>query len=278
MITLEELSAAVSHTGENAIDTVVVGIVDMQGRLQGKRFHAQHFVDVVTREGTEGCNYLLAVDVDMNTVDGYATSSWAGGYGDLAMVPDRATLRLGPWPPATALVLAGLAWFDGTPVPASPRQILRRQLGRLAARGLRAYAGTELEFIVYRDSYEEAWQRGYRDLTPVNQYNVDYSMLGTARVEPLLRRIRREMAGAGLRPESAKGECNYGQHEIAFRYGEALTCADQHAIYKNGAKEIAAQEGLALTFMAKPNEREGNSCHIHFSLRSIDADRPVFPE
>jgi glutamine synthetase len=278
MITLEELRAAVSHTGENAIDTVVLAIADMQGRLQGKRFHAQHFVDVVAREGTEGCNYLLAVDVDMNTVDGYAMSSWAGGYGDFAMVPDLSTLRLAPWHPATALVLADLAWFDGTPVPASPRQILRRQLDRLAARGLRAYAGTELEFMVYRDSYEEAWQRGYRDLTPANQYNVDYSLLGTARVEPLLRRIRREMARAGLRPESAKGECNYGQHEIAFRYDEALVCADHHTVYKNGAKEIAAQEGLALTFMAKPNEREGNSCHIHFSLRSADTDRPVFSE
>jgi glutamine synthetase len=276
MITLEELRSAISHTGENAIDTVVLAIVDMQGRLQGKRFHAQHFVDVVAGEGAEGCNYLLAVDVDMNTVDGYAMSGWAGGYGDFAMVPDLSTLRLTPWHPATALVLADVAWFDGTPVPASPRQILRRQLDRLAARRLRAYAGTELEFIVYRDSYEEAWQRGYRDLTPANRYNVDYSLLGTARVEPLLRRLRLDMAGAGLRPESAKGECNYGQHEVAFRYAEALTCADHHAIYKNGAKEIAAQEGLALTFMAKPNEREGNSCHIHFSLRSADRDTPVF--
>jgi len=278
MITLEELSSAVSHTGENAIDTVVVGIVDMQGRLQGKRFHAQHFVDVVAREGTEGCNYLLAVDVDMNTVSGYAMSSWERGYGDFVMAPDLSTLRLAPWHPGTALVLADLTWFDGTPVPASPRQILRRQLDRLADRGLRAYAGTELEFILYQDSYEEAWQRGYRDLTPANRYNVDYSLLGTARVEPLLRRVRREMAGAGLRPESAKGECNYGQHEIAFRYAEALTCADHHVIYKNGAKEIAAQEGMALTFMAKPNAREGNSCHIHLSLRSTDGDRPVFPE
>lgn len=276
MITLEELRAVVSHTGGNAVDTVVVAIADMQGRLQGKRFHAQHFVDVVADEGTEGCNYLLAVDVDMNTVDGYAMSSWAGGYGDFAMVPDLSTLRRMPWHPATALVLADLTWFDGTPVPASPRQILRRQLDRLAARGLRAYAGTELEFIVYRDSYEQAWQRGYRDLTPANQYNVDYSLLGTARVEPLLRRIRLDMAGAGLRPESAKGECNHGQHEIAFRYDEALRCADHHAIYKNGAKEIAAQEGVALTFMAKPNEREGNSCHIHFSLRSLEHDTPAF--
>jgi glutamine synthetase len=277
MITLEELRAAVSHTGENAIDTVLLAVVDMQGRLQGKRCHARHFLDDVLTEGAEGCNYLLAVDVDMNTVDGYAMSSWSGGYGDFAMVPDLATLRLVPWHPATALVLADLAWFDGTPVAASPRQILRRQLDRLAARGLAAFAGTELEFIVYRDSYEEAWQRGYRDLTPVNQYNVDYSLLGTARVEPLLRRLRVEMAGAGLSPESAKGECNYGQHEIAFRYADALTCADHHAIYKNGAKEIAAQQGLALTFMAKPNAREGNSCHIHYSLRSSDGS-PVFSD
>jgi glutamine synthetase len=275
MITLDQLRVDVSHTGANAIDTVVLGITDMQGRLQGKRLHAQHFLDEVVGEGAEGCNYLLAVDVDMNTVDGYAMSSWASGYGDFAMVPDLSTLRRVPWQPGTALVLADLAWFDGTPVPASPRQILRRQLDRLAARGLRAYAGTELEFIVYRDSYEDAWRRGYRDLTPANQYNVDYSLLGTARVEPLLRRLRVDMAGAGLRPESAKGECNDGQHEVAFRYANALTCADHHVIYKNGAKEIAAQEGMALTFMAKPNAREGNSCHIHFSLRS-EAGEPVF--
>src|SRR5437588_327205 len=276
MITLDELRSAVSHTGENAIDTVVLAIVDMQGRLQGKRFDGRHFVDTVVADGSEGCNYLLAVDVEMNTVDGYAMSSWASGYGDFAMVPDLDTLRLAPWHPGTALVLADLAWFDGTPVAASPRQILRRQLDRLAERNLRAFAGTELEFILYRDSYEDAFAKGYRELTPANQYNVDYSLLGTARVEPLLRRIRREMSAAGLRPESAKGECNLGQHEIAFRYADALTTADHHAIYKNGAKEIAAQEGMAITFMAKPNSREGNSCHIHFSLRSTRNDVPVF--
>ncbi len=254
------------------IDTVVVAVADMQGRLQGKRFHAPHFIDEVLAHGTEGCNYLLAVDVDMNTVDGYAMSSWERGYGDFAMVPDLSTLRRVPWQPGTALVLADLKWFDGADVVASPRQILRRQLDRLAAHGLTAYTGTELEFIVYRTSYEDAWRAGYRDLAPVNLYNVDYSLLGTARVEPLLRRLRTEMAGAGLRPESAKGECNFGQHEVAFRYADALTCADHHAIYKNGAKEIAAQEGLALTFMAKPNAREGNSCHIHFSLRTTDGE------
>ncbi|GAA1812562.1 glutamine synthetase family protein [Planosporangium flavigriseum] len=269
MLTLEQLRTAVA---EGTIDTVVLAVVDMQGRLQGKRFHAQHFLDEVVKNGSEGCNYLLAVDVDMNTVDGYAMSSWASGYGDFAMVPDLDTLRRTPWEPGTALLMADLAWFDGTPVVASPRQILRRQLDRLRERGLVAYAGTELEFVVYRDSYEDAWRRGYRDLTPANLYNVDYSLLGTARVEPLLRRIRNEMAGAGLQPESAKGECNLGQHEIAFRFADGLTAADNHAVYKNGAKEIAAQEGMALTFMAKPNDREGNSCHIHFSLRSLDGE------
>lgn len=257
------------------IDTVVVAIVDMQGRLAGKRFHAPHFLNEVLDHGTEGCNYLLAVDVDMNTVDGYAMSSWSGGYGDFAMIPDLTTLRRIPWQPGTALVLADLHWFDGSPVPASPRQILHAQLAQLAGHGLAAYAGTELEFIVYRDSYEQAWRHGYRNLTPANLYNVDYSVLGTARIEPLLRRIRNEMAGAGLLPESAKGECNHGQHEIAFRYTDALTCADQHAVYKTGAKEIAAQEGVSITFMAKPDTREGNSCHIHFSLCSTVDDRPV---
>jgi glutamine synthetase len=160
-------------------------------------------------------------------------------------------------------------------VVASPRQVLRGQADRLAERGWYAYAGTELEFLVFRDTYEDAWRRGYRELTPANQYNVDYSLLGTARIEPLLRAVRNAMAGAGLTPESAKGECNLGQHEIAFRYGEVLRTCDQHTVYKNGAKEIAAQAGMALTFMAKYDEREGNSCHIHLSLRD-DGGAPVF--
>src|SRR5262245_23617313 len=261
---VDELRYAV-QTG--TIDTVVLAIVDMQGRLQGKRLHAQFFLDEVLAHATEGCDCLLAVDVEMNTVDGYAMSSWERGYGDFVMAPDMSTLRRVPWQSGTAMLLADLTWLDGSPVVASPRQILKAQLDRLARRGLTAYVGTELEFVVYRDSYEDAWRRGYRDLHPANLYNVDYSLLGTARVEPLLRRIRTEMAGAGLRPESAKGECNLGQHEIAFRYDDALTTSDNHAIYKLGAKEIAAQEGMALTFMAKPNQREGNSCHIHFSLR-----------
>ncbi|MFB9184579.1 glutamine synthetase family protein [Dactylosporangium sucinum] len=273
-MTVEQLRIAVD---EGEIDTVVVAITDMQGRLQGKRFYARHFLDEVVAHGTEGCNYLLAVDVEMNTVDGYAMSSWARGYGDFAMLPDLSTLRRIPWQPGTALVLADLGWLDGAgPVLASPRQILQAQLARLADTGLRAFTGTELEFIVYRDSYEDAHARGYRDLTPANVFNADYSLLQTARIEPLLRRIRNDMAGAGLVPESAKGECNLGQHEIAFRYDEALRNADGHTLYKNGAKEIAAQEGVSITFMAKPNAREGNSCHIHFSLR--DANGPAGDE
>ncbi|OEV13352.1 glutamine synthetase family protein [Streptomyces nanshensis] len=266
-LSVDELRVLVDR---EEIDTVALAFTDMQGRLQGKRFAARHFLDEVLEHGTEGCNYLLAVDVELNTVDGYAMSSWEHGYGDFAMHGDTGTLRRVPWNPGTAMITADLAWHDGSPVVASPRQILRRQLDRLAEHGWSAYAGTELEFMVFQDSYEQAWDSGYRGLSPANQYNVDYSMLGTSRVEPLLRRIRNEMGAAGMRVESAKGECNLGQHEIAFRYDEALTTCDQHVVYKTGAKEIAAQSGQALTFMAKYDEREGNSCHIHLSLRDED--------
>lgn len=273
-LTVDELRGLV---GSGELDTVVLAFTDMQGRLTGKRFAAPFFLDHVLDAGSEGCNYLLAVDVDVNTVDGYAMASWERGYGDFAMHGDTATLRRVPWNPGTALLIADLAWHDGSPVVASPRQILKRQLDRLAERGWYAYAGTELEFMVFQDTYEHAWDSGYRGLTPANQYNVDYSILGTGRVEPLLRRIRNEMAAAGLTVESAKGECNLGQHEIAFRYADALTTCDQHVVYKTGAKEIAAQEGRALTFMAKYDEREGNSCHIHLSLRD-QAGEPVLAD
>ena len=192
------------------------------------------------------------------------------------MKPDFDTLRPIPWQEGTALVMADLQWEDGSEVVASPRQILRRQLARLAERGLIANAGTELEFMVFKNTYEDAWKRQYRDLDPANLYNVDYSLLGTARMEPLIRRIRNEMAGAGMEVENSKGECNFGQHEINFHYGEALRTADDHAIYKNGAKEIAHQEGMALTFMAKFNELEGNSCHIHCSLAHADGGENAF--
>jgi glutamine synthetase len=262
---------------DGAIDTVLLAFTDMQGRLQGKRLTADFFLDSVVDHGAEGCNYLLAVDVDMNTVSGYAMSSWDTGYGDFVMKPDTDTLRRVGWHEGTALLLADLEWEDGRPVVASPRQILRRQIERLAERGLQAYAGTELEFMVFRNTYEEAWKKAYRDLEPANYYNVDYSMIGTARVEPLVRRIRNAMADAGMAVENAKGECNFGQHEINFLYGPVLQTADHHSIYKTGAKEIAHQEGCAITYMAKFDEREGNSCHIHLSVRDSD-DNPVFDD
>ena len=279
MLSLDELRKSVQ---DGEIDTVIVALTDMQGRLQGKRFHARFFLDEVVARNTEACAYLLAVDTDMNTVDGYQLASWETGYGDFMLIPDLATLRLVPWQPGTALVLADVAEVGhghgvngeqsvaGDPVRVSPRQVLRAQLDRAAESGWTAMAGTELEFIVYEGGYEQAWDSGYRSLVPANRYNADYSVLGTGRIEPLLRDIRNSMAGAGLYVESAKGECNFGQHEIAFRYADALTTADQHSIYKTGAKEIASRHGYALTFMAKPNEREGNSCHIHLSFRTAD--------
>ena len=276
-----DLSALRAEVAAGEIDTVLLVITDMQGRLQGKRMAAEHLLaDVLPPDGppgtVEGCDYLLAVDVDMNTVDGYALSGWDRGYGDFEWALDLDTIRWIPWHEGTALIHCDVVHDGGTPVPPSPRQILRRPLARRAARGGAAYVGTELEFMVFNETYESAWSKDYRGLVPANQYNVDYSMLGTARIEPLLRRIRLGMAGAGMTVESAKGECNLGQHEIAFRYGQALSTCDDHVLYKTGAKEIAAQEGRALTFMAKYDEREGNSCHIHLSLRSEDG--PVFAD
>jgi glutamine synthetase len=263
-LTLEQLRSAI---GDGEVDTVIVAFTDMQGRLVGKRVSARLFLEDVAGHGAEACNYLLAVDVEMNTVDGYAMSSWERGYGDMALIPDFTTLRAAPWLEATALVTADLQWLDGTPVEPSPRRILQRQLDRLAERGLTAFVGTELEFIVFDDSFRDAWRKGYRDLTPASDYNIDYALLASTRMEPLLRDIRNSMDGAGMYCEGVKGECNLGQQEIAFRYTDALGTCDNHSIYKNGAKEIADRHGKALTFMAKFNEREGNSCHIHISLR-----------
>src|SRR5277367_3754600 len=277
-MTLAELRADVDR---GAVDTVLLALTDMQGRLQGKRLTARHFLAEVAEHGAEGCNYLLGVDVDMATVEGYAMFSWERGYGDFVLRPDLATLHPVPWQEGTVVCLADVAWEDGSDVTVSPRQILRGQLARLAERGWTGNAGTELEFIVFRDTYEQAWHKGYRELDPANLYNVDYSLLGTARVEPLIRRIRNSMEAAGMLCEDSKGECNFGQHEINFRYADALRTADEHAIYKNGVKEIAAQEGMSITFMAKYDQREGNSCHIHFSLADeqgplFHRDRPLF--
>ena len=271
MLTLTQLHELIAA---GKVDTVIVAFADMQGRLTGKRVAARLFMEEVAKHGVECCNYLLAVDVDMNTVDGYAMSSWDTGYGDMVMTPDFATLRHIPWLPGTALVMADLSWdTDGPvalPVRQAPRSILARQIIRLAESGLVPYVGTELEFMVFDNTYREAWSQGYRGLTPATDYNVDYAMLASTRLEPLLRDIRLGMIGAGMYCEGVKGECNLGQQEIAFRYDRALVTCDNHTIYKNGAKEIADKHGKSLTFMAKFDEREGNSCHIHISLRGAD--------
>jgi glutamine synthetase len=268
-LSLDQLRTAIA---DGEVDTVIVAFTDMQGRLIGKRVSARLFLDDVAAHGAEACNYLLAVDVEMNTVDGYAMSSWERGYGDMALIPDFTTLRAAPWLEATALVTADLQWLDGTPVEPSPRRILQRQLERLAERGLTAFVGTELEFIVFDDSFRDAWRKGYQDLTPASDYNIDYALLASTRMEPLLRDIRNSMDGAGMYCEGVKGECNFGQQEIAFRYTDALGTCDNHSVYKNGAKEIADKHGKSLTFMAKFNEREGNSCHIHISLRGENGE------
>ena len=253
------------------IDTVIVAFCDMQGRLTGKRVSARLFVEDVAAHGAECCNYLLAVDVDMNTVDGYAMSSWETGYGDMVMTPDFSTLRLLPWLPGTALVMADLSWTDGRPVTQAPRSIL--QPPDRPARRAAAWCPTSApswSSWCSTTGFREAWAAGYRGLTPATDYNVDYAMHASTRMEPLLRDIRLGMDGAGMYCEGVKGECNLGQQEIAFRYDHARVTCDNHTIYKNGAKEIADQHGKSLTFMAKFDEREGNSCHIHISLRGED--------
>jgi glutamine synthetase len=266
-LSVDDLTARI---GAGEIDTVVVAFTDMQGRLQGKRLHGHYFVDVVLGHGTEGCNYLLGVDIDMNTVGGYAITSWDRGYGDMEFVLDLDTIRKLSHLPATAMVQCDLVWPDHTPVVQSPRSILKAQQQRAADLGYDAVAGTELEFIVFEDTYEAAHNANYSGLTPANQYNVDYSIVGTTRIEPLLRDIRNTMYAAGMTVEGAKGECNLGQHEIGFLYDDVLVTADNHSVYKTAAKEIAVQHGKSLTFMAKFNEREGSSCHIHLSLRGTD--------
>jgi glutamine synthetase len=257
------------------IDTVILAITDMQGRLQGKRLDASFFADELIDGAVEGCGYLLASDVDMNTVAGFALTSWERGYGDLAFTPDLSTIRRVPWHEKTVIIFADVETVEGEPVMVSPRQILKKQVERLAERGWTGFTGTELEFIVFDDTYEDAWRSGYRDLSPANLYNVDYSLQGTSRIEPLLGRVRRSMRDAGMVVESLKGECNLGQHEIAFKYAQLVDKCDEHGLFKLGAKEIAAQEGCSLTFMAKYNEREGNSCHVHLSLRDNDG-APIF--
>jgi len=264
MLTIEELREQVER-GE--IDTVVAAFTDMQGRLLGKREHAEFFLEESAQHGVEGCNYLLALDMEMDPQAGYAMASWEQGYGDFVLTPDLSTLRRTPWLEGTALVLCDVGWGDGSPVVASPRQVLRAQVERARALGYEPMMGTELEFYLLKESYEEAHAKHYRDLTPSVPYILDYHILATTFDEPLIRQIRVAMAGAGIRIESSKGEAWPGQQEINLRYADALTMADNHAVYKNGAKEIAHQNGCSITFMAKPDHSWiGSSCHIHSSL------------
>jgi glutamine synthetase len=264
VLSLDQLRADVES---GAIDTVVTAFTDMQGRLMGKREHAEFFLDESAAHGVEGCNYLLALDMEMDPQPGYAMANWERGYGDFHLRPDLATLRRIPWLEATALVLCDVAWEDGAPVVASPRQVLKAQVERARAAGYEPMFGTELEFFLFEESYADAHAKHYRDLTPSTPYILDYHILATTFAEPLIRQIRNGMHGAGIPVESSKGEAWPGQHEINFRYADALTAADRHTIYKNGAKEIANLNGKSITFMAKPDHTWiGSSCHIHASL------------
>lgn len=261
MLTLDELSA------DPSLDTVVVAFTDMQGRLLGKRLHRDFFLQDVAEHGAEGCNYLLALEMEMDPVPGYGIASWERGYGDFVMRPDLATMRRIPWLEGNALVLSDVEWHDGTAVAPSPRQVLKRQVERAAELGLTPMFGSELEFYLLRETYEEAHAQHYRGLTPSVPYILDYHILATSYDEPFIRRIRNSMHAAGIRVENSKGEAWPGQHEINFRFADAVAMADNHAIYKNGVKELAHQHGCSITFMAKPDHTWiGNSCHIHASL------------
>ncbi len=278
MLTLEELKADVSS---GAIDTIVVAFTDMQGRLMGKRVQAQFFVEDSLEHGIEACNYLLALEMEMDPVPGYALTSWEQGYGDFQLRPDPATLRRIPWLEATALILCDVHGHDGSEVGPSPRQVLRHQMRRAEELAFTPMFGSELEFFLLKETYAEAHAKHYRDLTPSVPYILDYHILASTYDEPFIRQIRNGMQGAGIPVETSKGEAWPGQHEINFRYADALTMADNHVVYKNGAKEIAHLNGCAITFMAKPDHTWiGNSCHIHSSLWRDDKpafeDRTVF--
>jgi glutamine synthetase len=264
MLTLDELRQQVE---DGTIDTVVAAFTDMQGRLLGKREHAEFFLDETVEHGLEGCNYLLALDMEMDPQPGYEMASWERGYGDFHLLPDLETLRRVPWLEGTALVLCDVAWEDGSPVVASPRQVLKGQVERARAAGFEPMFGSELEFYLLKESYAEAHAKHYRDLTPSVPYILDYHVLATTYDEPLLRQIRNGMHAAGIPVESSKGEAWPGQQEVNFRFADALTMADRHVVYKNGAKEIAHLNGCSITFMAKPDHTWiGNSCHLHASL------------
>lgn len=262
---------------DGSIDTVLAVMVDMQGRLMGKRFHVSNFLDSAHEE-THCCNYLLATDLEMATPDGYASTSWSSGYGDYVMRPDMSTLRITPWAQGAAMVLCDvLDHHTHAPVPHSPRAVLQRQVERLAAMGLSCTAATELEFFVYRESYEQARDQGYRDLTPISAYNEDYHILQTGREEELMRPLRNQLHAAGVPVECTKGEAEAGQAELNIRYSDAVDMADTHSIAKHATKEIAWNAGRSVSFVAKPHhDLVGSASHIHQSLRSLDGQAAFF--
>jgi glutamine synthetase len=275
MLSVDDLRKA-GEAGE--IDTVVAAFTDMQGRLFGKRINVEYFVDETVEHGIEGCNYLLALDMEMDPVPGYEMANWEKGYGDFAIVPDLQTLRRIPWLDRTAMVLCDVANHDGSPLVESPRQILIAQYERAREMGYTPMFATELEFYLYKESYAEAHEKDYRELTPTIPYILDYHILATTMDEQYLGAIRRGIHAAGIPVEFSKGEAWHGQHEVNMRYADAVTTADRHTIYKNAVKEIAFLAGISATFMAKPSEKDiGSSCHIHSSL--VDADsKSVFVE
>ena len=274
MLTLKHLEKAV---GAGEIDTVIVCFPDMQGRLVGKRFQAEYFLEGAHQE-THGCDYLLANDIDMEPVPGYAVANWERGYGDFVMKPDLATLRLIPWLPATALVLCDVVDHQHhNPLSHSPRAILRNQVARLAAMGMSAYFASELEFYLFDESYESVEQKGWRDLKTTGTYIQDYHVFQTTKEEEVMRAMRRGLQGAGIPVENSKGEWGPGQEEINVRYADALTMADWHVILKNGCKEIAPSFDKAITFMAKWRyDLAGSSSHIHCSLWDAAGKTPLF--
>jgi glutamine synthetase len=272
---LEQLEAA---TAAGEIDTVVVAFADMQGRLVGKRFQAEYFLEGAHEE-THGCNYLLADDIDMEPVPGYKAASWDKGYGDFVLRPDLSTLRRTPWLPGTALVLCDVVDHHHHDVPHSPRQILKRQVARLAERKMRAYCASELEFYLFDETYETAHAKHYQRLKTAGHYIEDYHILQTTKEEGVMRAVRKGLQGAGIPVENSKGEWGPGQEEINVRYADALEMADRHVILKNGIKEIAHSQGKAVTFMAKWRyDLAGSSSHIHLSLWDAAGKTPLFAD
>jgi glutamine synthetase len=274
-----DLEALTKLVQSGEIDTVIAALPDMQGRLMGKRVMGHFFLDSVVEE-THGCNYLLTTDLEMEAVPGYKAASWDRGYGDFVLKPDMITLRRIPWLEGTALVLCDiLDHHSHAEVPHAPRAMLKRQLARLAEHGWIAKMGSELEFYVIDETYEEARAQDYKNLRHAGWYNEDYNILQTSKEEPLIRAIRNAMEGCGIPVEVSKGECGPGQEELNLRYAEALEMADRHVIYKNGAKEIAHLHGKAITFMAKLGyDLPGSSFHLHSSLWDAKSDKPLFAD